>query len=77
MMQRATVAADSNDLAVLADEARRRGTSLARLLGEAVAHEAERLRRSRTPRVGTFRAEAAVAAAMADDPDGPAAAAYR
>lgn len=77
MMQRATVSAEEGDLAVLAEEARRRGTSLARLLGEAVAREAQRLRAGRTPRVGTFSADASIAIAMADDPDGPAATAYR
>jgi hypothetical protein len=76
-MRRTTVAADDDDLAVLAGEARRRGTSLARVLGEAVAEKAERIRRVRRPRVGIFRADIGIAAAMDADPDGPAAASFR
>jgi hypothetical protein len=77
MTRRATVAADEDDLAVLAGEARRRGLSLARLLGEAVAEKAERLRATRRPRVGTFRADASIAALSDADPDAPASADFR
>jgi hypothetical protein len=61
MNRRTTVGADEHDLAVLADEARRRGISLGRMLGEAVAKEARELRRSKRPQVATFHADASIA----------------
>lgn len=76
-MKRTTVTAADDDLAVLAGEARRRGTSLATLLGEAVAEKATRIRRGRHPRVDTFHADVGIAAAMEDDEDGPAATPFR
>jgi hypothetical protein len=76
MMRRATVTADENDLAVLAEEARRRGLSLARLLGEAVTEKAERLRATRRPRIGIFRADVSIAEVSAAD-DAPASADFR
>jgi hypothetical protein len=76
-MRRTTVAAADDDLAVLAGEARRRGTSLARLLGEAVAEKANRIRRGRRPSVGIFQADVEIAVAMDADPDGPAATPFR
>jgi hypothetical protein len=63
MIRRTTVVANDEDLAVLAHEARRRGISLGRILGEAVAKEAEELRRNRRPRLATFRAEVSIAEA--------------
>jgi len=50
MIRRITLAADHADLAVLEDEARRRGISLAQLLRDVVAVEAARLRCERGPR---------------------------
>lgn len=61
---RTTVVADHHDLAVVSGEARRRGISLGRLLGELVREEADRIRQSRRPRVATFRAETSIAEAM-------------
>ena len=77
MVRRTTVSAEEDDLDVLAGEARRRGTSLARILSEAVHSEADRLRRGRTPRVGTFRAEVSIAAEMEADSTGPASSSFR
>lgn len=68
MNRRTTVEADEHDLAVLADEARRRGISLGRMLGEAVAREADELRRAKRPRLATFNAEVGIAAADEDEP---------
>jgi len=76
MTRRATVAADDDDLAVLAGEARRRGLSLARVLGEAVAEKAERLRAAKRPRVGVFRSDASIAE-LADTGDAPAGTDFR
>lgn len=65
--RRTTVVADEEDLAVMAGEARRRGMSLGRLLGELVGQEAGRVRQGRRPRVATFRAQVSIAEAMALD----------
>jgi hypothetical protein len=66
--RRTTLAADPDDLTLLANEARRRGISLARLLREVVAREADGLRRARRPRFGIARtAEGAAQAAAADE----------
>ena len=54
MTRRTTLAADPDDLAVLEGEARRRGVSLARVLRETVAREADRIRAQRRPRFGIF-----------------------
>lgn len=77
MIRRATVAAEDNDLAVLAEEAKRRGLSLARLLGEAIAEKAERLRAARRPRVGIFRADISIAEVSAAEADAPASTDFR
>jgi hypothetical protein len=76
-MRRTTVAADDDDIAVLAGDARCRGTSLARLLGEAVAEKADRIRRVSRPSGGIFAADIGIAAAMYADHDGPAATSFR
>jgi len=55
MIRRTTVAADAEDLLVLAGEARRRGVSLSKVLGEAVSEKADEIRRTRRPRAGLFR----------------------
>lgn len=70
MIERTTVAADSADLAVLRDEARRRRVSLSTLLRQAVAREASELRASRRPRFGVASGggAAATAAASPDEP---------
>lgn len=75
MRRRTTVVADDEDLAVLAHEARVRGISLGKILGEAVAKEAEELRQHRRPRLATFRADVSIA--TADEEEEPAARAFR
>lgn len=54
MTRRATVSAESDDLAVLESEARRRGVSLSAVLREAVAEKAAEVRRDRRPRFPLF-----------------------
>jgi hypothetical protein len=55
MRRRTTVAAEVDDLALLEDEARRRGVSLAAVLREAVAEKAAEVRKTRPrPRLGLF-----------------------
>jgi len=71
-IRRTTVAAETDDLAVLEGEARRRGVPLAQLLREAVEHEARRLRRAATPRFGIVRGDGSATAAIADDEHAPA-----
>jgi hypothetical protein len=66
--RRTTLAADADDLALLEQQARRRGVSLARVLRELVAREADELRRARRPRFGVARSrEGAAAVAEADE----------
>jgi hypothetical protein len=78
-VRRATVTAQSDDLAVLADDAHRRGISLSSALGELVSVRAEELRRRRRPRLGTFRSGSTVGIAvlMESNPDAPAAQPFR
>jgi hypothetical protein len=59
--RRTTVVARDEDLAVLAHEARTRGLSLGRMLGEVVAERADELRQSRRPRLATFRSRTGIA----------------
>jgi hypothetical protein len=67
-VRRTTLAAEADDLALLEAEARRRKISLAQVLRELVAREAEDLRRARRPRFGVARtAEGAARAAEADE----------
>lgn len=60
--------ADEEDLAVLAHEASVRGISLGRMLGEAVAKQAEELRQSRRARIATFSAGVGIAQAAEEEP---------
>lgn len=62
-VRRTTVVAREEDLATLAHEARARGLSLGRMLGEVVADRAEELRHERRPRLATFGADASIASA--------------
>ena len=56
MTRRTTVTAEADDLALLADEARRRRVSLATVLREAIAEKAAEVRRTRPrPRFGIVR----------------------
>ena len=55
MNRRTTVSADSEALATLEAEARRRGASLSSVLAEAVEEKAITIRRQRRPRLGIGR----------------------
>ena len=72
MIRRTTLAADRDDLALLEGEARRRGVSLARVLRELVAREADALRERRRPRFGVGSAGSAVAELSSRDEASPA-----
>jgi hypothetical protein len=69
--RRTTLAADHDDLALLEEEARRRGVSLAQVLRELVANEANQLRRARRPRFGVARSSGGAARAAAADEHAP------
>jgi hypothetical protein len=71
-IRRTTVAAESDDLAVLESEARRRGVALAQVLREAVEREAGRLRRNAKPRFGIVRGDGTATASIARDEHAPA-----
>jgi hypothetical protein len=65
--RRTTVTARDEDLALLAHEARGKGLSLGRMLGEIVAERADEVRQERRPRLGTFRADASIAEAAEEE----------
>jgi hypothetical protein len=71
-VRRTTVAAEMDDLAILEHEARRRGVSLATVLGEAVAREADALRRDALPRFGIVRGDGGATRRIAADEHAPA-----
>jgi hypothetical protein len=71
-IRRTTVAAESDDLAVLESEARRRGVALAQVLRGAVEREASRLRRRTAPRFGVVRGDGTATRAIATDEHAPA-----
>jgi len=71
-IRRTTLAAEAGDLAVLEHEARRRGVSLAQVLREVVAREADELRGRRRPRIGIGRSDLGIAQLSAEDEDAPA-----
>jgi len=71
-IRRTTVAAESDDLAVLESEARRRGVSLAQVLREAVEREAGRLRRKAEPRFGIVCGDGTAITSIAGDEHAPA-----
>jgi hypothetical protein len=75
MIRRTTLAAESDDLAVLEDEARRRGVSLAAVLREIVADAAQARRAARPrPRWPLYSGSGeAVAELSVADEEGPAA----
>lgn len=72
MIRRTTVAAESDDLAVLESEARRRGVALAQVLREAVKREAGRLRDQTSPRFGVVRGDGRATCRIAADEQAPA-----
>jgi hypothetical protein len=65
--RRTTVTARDEDLALLAHEARGKGLSLGRMLGEIVAKRADDLRQERHPRLATFRTDASIAKSAEDE----------
>ena len=71
-IRRTTVAAESDDLAVLEAEARRRGVALAQVLREAVEREAGRLRRHAAPRFGIVRGDGTATESITRDEHAPA-----
>lgn len=77
MTRRTTLAADSDDLALLEGEARRRGVSLARVLRELVEREAGELRRRKRPRFGIGHSGGRSPGAASLDEDEPARAPFR
>jgi hypothetical protein len=72
---RTTVVVREQDLATLSHEARTRGLSLGRMLGEVLAERAAELSRGRRPRLATFSADASVATESPHE--NPAARAFR
>jgi hypothetical protein len=70
-IRRTTLAAERDDLALLEQEAKRRGVSLARVLRELVAREAEELRLARRPRFGVTRTREGAAQTAAADEHAP------
>jgi hypothetical protein len=73
--RRTTIVARDEDLALLQREARNRGLSLGRMLGEVVARRADELRQDRRPRLGTFSSKQSIADTAARD--NPAARPFR
>ena len=71
-VRRTTVAAESDDLAVLEAEARRRGVPLAHVLREAVELQARRIRSASAPRFGIVRGDGRATARVAADEHAPA-----
>jgi hypothetical protein len=71
-IKRTTLAAESDDLALLEAEARRQGVSLAHVLRLIVAREAERLRGERRPRFGVVHSGVGGARMSVEDEDAPA-----
>jgi len=70
-IERTTLAAEADDLAVLRDEAQRRQVSLAALLRSIVAQEAAALRTLRRPRFGIGRSGIGAASAAEAAPNEP------
>lgn len=71
MDERTTVTADADDLAVLRDEARRRGVSLSSILRQAVSQQAAAVRARRRPRIGIGHSGSGAARAASQHPDEP------
>jgi hypothetical protein len=70
-VRRTTLAAESDDLAVLEAEARRQSVSLANVLRQVVAREADRLRYDRRPRFGSARSGVGAARMSSEDEHAP------
>lgn len=69
--RRTTLAAEPDDLAILEREAHRRGVSLAQVLRETVAREADVLRARHRPRFGIATSEQGAAQAERQDEHAP------
>ena len=65
MNRRTTLSADSEALATLESEARRRGSSLSSVLAEAVEEKAIAIKRAHRPRLGLGRSTDGASAAQA------------
>jgi hypothetical protein len=70
--RRTSLVVESDDLAVLEGEARRRGVSLAQVLRELVKREAEDLRGRARPRFGIVRGDGTATSQIARDEHAPA-----
>jgi hypothetical protein len=70
--RRTTVAAETDDLAVLEGEARRRGAPLSSVLREAVKRAADGLRAQAAPRFGIVRGDGTATATISADEQAPA-----
>lgn len=70
-VRRTTLAAESDDLALLEAEARKQGVSLASALRQVVAREADRLRREHRPRFGVARSGVGAARMSSKDEHAP------
>ena len=66
------MSADPDDLAVLESEARRRGVTLTHVLREAVAHEADTVRRRSLPSFGIVHGDGTATQQIAADEQAPA-----
>ena len=71
MMKRTTVSADSDDLAILEYEAKRRGVSLTQVLREALAEYAAEVRAARKPSFGIAHGDPGLSQASVDDEVAP------
>ncbi|MEX1022960.1 MAG: ribbon-helix-helix protein, CopG family [Dehalococcoidia bacterium] len=71
MIKRTTVAANTDDLAILEREAKRRGVPLNHILREAVTKYAAEIRTTRRPHLGIAHVEANVSQMSVDDEDAP------
>jgi hypothetical protein len=71
MVKRTTVSADSDDMAVIEYEAKRRGVSVTFVLREAVAVYAAEVRTARRPSFGIGHGGPDLAQASVDDEEAP------
>lgn len=68
-LRRTTITADADDLATLEAEAKRRGSTLTKVVAEAISEKAATLRARRRPHVGIARStDGRTAAEVASEP---------
>jgi hypothetical protein len=77
MNHRTTITAHRDDLDTLRAEARRRQTSLSRLLQELIAKKAAELRAARPPKLGIGHSGRGVGRESTDDEEAPARSPYK